>query len=261
MSRDQYKDLRQSILKSANTNTIAIVETVNRFANTVSVRPVINTLFKDGTDEPQPLIEDVPIVNYSTSNSLVLAPVSKDDIVVLHFIKDSIQGYLDSQDFRQTTPEDRRFMDYSDVVAVPSNIKRINNPADVRNHSLTYQDKSFIIKHNIGTNTESQVELKDDGSINLSTNGESTSVTLSPNGTITFKADSKIVLDSEVEITQGLEVVKDVLAGTDTTEFTNGPVSLVEHDHGYKDSVGQTATPTPETTQKPNTPYVVPPPP
>ena len=254
---DVYKSLREAILKSANTNSIGIVTSVNRIKNTVNVQPVINTLFKDGSSVEFPIIEDVPVINYGTVNTLVLAPLSVNDLVVLHYIKDYIQEYLDVVDVRPITPSDRRYMDLSDVVATPANFKRVQNPSDVRNHSLTYEDKSFIIKHNLGTNNESQIELKDNGSIHISANNNTTSVVLSSDGTITFNADSKIILNSEVEVTKGLSVAKDVIGGTDTSEFSNGPVSLVNHDHGYKDSVGQTATPVPNLTEKPNTPYVV----
>lgn len=160
-----------SRLNEINTAIPCIVTNVVGELNNqrVDVQPAINTLYKDGTSEPQQQILGVPVVFPGSNTSLMSFPINVGDTVFCIFSQRSMDNFKIGNG-QPTVPNDGRKMSQQDAVAIPGLVpfgKSLNNPA-VR--LFPHSTRDMVVSHNIGTGTECEIRLKENGDIVINTN-------------------------------------------------------------------------------------------
>ena len=134
----------------------------------VDVRPSVNTLYKDGTNEENEQILGVPVVFPSSSTSIISWPVNVGDTVYCVFSQRSMDNFKIG-DGNPTTPTDSRKMSRRDAVAFPGLTpfgKSLNNPG-VRKWPHNAHD--MVISHNTGSGTEVEIRLTESGNVIFNT--------------------------------------------------------------------------------------------
>lgn len=135
----------------------------------IDVRPVVNTYYKDGTDEEAEQILGVPVIFPGSSTSLISWPINVGDNVYCVFASRSIDNFKIGNG-QPTKPTDYRKMSNRDAVAIPGLFpfgKSLNNPA-IRVWPHSTQD--LVISHNVGTGTEVEIRLTESGNVIINTN-------------------------------------------------------------------------------------------
>ncbi|MFC9007815.1 Gp138 family membrane-puncturing spike protein [Streptomyces microflavus] len=128
------------------------------------VRPLISTLYQDGTFSERPIVLGVPIVWPTTSRSAMTFPISVGDTVMC------IPAEANMDQFKvgigqPFPPDDHRRNSEQDYIAVPGLApfpKSVNNPV-IRNWDHNVND--FVISHNISTGDEVEIRLTQSGDI------------------------------------------------------------------------------------------------
>jgi hypothetical protein len=155
----------------------------------VDVQPSINVYYKDGTDEEHSQILGVPVIFPGSSTSLVSWPISVGDTVFCVFAQRSMDNFKAGSG-QPTVPTDYRKMSIRDAVAIPGLVpfgKSLNNPA-VRHFPHSTHD--LVIAHNIGSGTEVELRLKENGDLvintdlNIITNSKTATVNVTQKVTI-----------------------------------------------------------------------------
>lgn len=134
----------------------------------VDVQPVINTYYKDGTSEEEEQILGVPVMFPGSSTSLISWPINVGDTVYCVFSQRSMDNFKIGNG-QPTVPTDYRKMDRKDAVALPGLFpfgKSLNNPG-VRH--FPHDTNDLTISHNVGTGTEVEVRLKENGDVIINT--------------------------------------------------------------------------------------------
>jgi hypothetical protein len=184
-----------------NTSIPAKIISYNPSSQKCTVIPLIDILLKDGRQKPNPILEDVPVMFPSSGLSAISFPLKPNDTVLLVFSQRSLDSWLNSPNTDQVNPEDFRKHDYTDAIAIPglfSFPRAINDP---RKHTLVHETDDLVVAHNINTANESEVRIKDDGTIRISS-GESNTITMSLNGDIAISTpgDMNITAVGDVNI-------------------------------------------------------------
>lgn len=141
----------------------------------VDVQPVVNQKLKDGTINERPPILGVPLIYPASSTSAFTFPVSVGDTVLCVFSMRAIETFKAGVG-RPTTPLNAAKFDKKDAMAIPGLFpiaNAINNPSK---HSLSHSTTDAVISHNLGTNKEVEIRLKDDGSLNITTSNQPVNV-------------------------------------------------------------------------------------
>jgi len=107
--------LKQDILSSLHCALPGIVESFDPANQTVSVRPVIRSKRKDGSDVPMPLIRDVPVFFPGSRESALTFPIYPGDECLLIFADACIDGWFSTG--TATQPPSGREHDWSDAFA------------------------------------------------------------------------------------------------------------------------------------------------
>lgn len=132
----------------------------------VDVKPVINRLFKDGESIEHPAILSVCLQFPSSSTSAVTFPVNQGDTVLLVFSQRGMDVFKGG-DGTASDPTDYRVFDKRDAIAIPSIFpfqKSINKQT---NRTLPHDVNDMVVSHNIGTESECEIRMKVDGSVNI----------------------------------------------------------------------------------------------
>lgn len=166
----------------------------------IDVRPVVNTYYKDGSDEEAEQILAVPVIFPGSSTSLISWPINVGDNVYCIFAQRSIDNFKIGNG-QPTKPTDYRKMSSRDAVALPGLFpfgKSLNNPA-VR--KWPHSTRDLVISHNVGTGSEVEIRLTAAGDVVITTD---TAVTVNSKTAI-INATQKITLNSplmEVNVSQ-----------------------------------------------------------
>ena len=83
----------------------------------VSVKPLINYVFRDGESLELPIINNVPLMFPASGGASITMPVKIGDIVEIRFCQRSLEEWLSSGE--QVTPDDSRTHDLTDAIATP----------------------------------------------------------------------------------------------------------------------------------------------
>lgn len=132
----------------------------------IDVQPVINRLDSDGYSIEYPTILSVPIIFPSSSTSSFTFPISQGDNVLLVFSQKGMDVFK-SGDGTPNDPSDARSFDKRDAIAIPCVWpfeKAINQQSK---RTLPHNVNDAVISHNLGTATECEVRLKQDGGVSI----------------------------------------------------------------------------------------------
>ncbi|MCY1276651.1 hypothetical protein D9M69_385250 [compost metagenome] len=135
----------------------------------VDVRPAINDKYKDGTSREHAPILSVPVILPGTRNSLISFPVNVGDTVMCIFSQRSMDNFKIGNG-QPGEPNDFRKHSDQDAVAIPGLApfsRSVNSPAVRKYQHAPNQD--LVIAHNIGSGTETMIQLKLDGQIIINT--------------------------------------------------------------------------------------------
>lgn len=176
----------------------------------IDVQPLTNRQYTDMTIIEHPVIYSVPIQVPCTTTSAITLPVNIDDTVLLIFSQFGLDGFKGGSDIPYD-PTDNRFLDINDAVAIVGIKPFQKSPYNALNHALPYNNKDVVVSHNLLTQNECSVELKQSGEVH-------------------FNSPTKVVINAPVTETNNLIVNEDALiAGTFFTSFRDG------HTHNYID--------------------------
>lgn len=154
-----------------HTGMPAIVETYNPEENTVDVYPAIYRVDVDGVTSKYGLLQRVPVQRVGTSKISITYPLEKGDKVWLIFGESDTENWFDT-DKEFVKPKTHRQHDLNDCIAIPTVTKYSNSPVK------SGTEKDLVIYYN-----DSEVTIKEDGTVQASTSGEN-NVTLNPDGTV-----------------------------------------------------------------------------
>lgn len=184
-----------------NVSIPAVIESYNPSTQKCTCTPLINHNRLDGSSKAYPTINEVPVQFPASNTSCLTFPINKGDTVLLIFSQRSLDFWLSSTSTELVDPKDFRKHDLSDAIAIPglfSFPRAINDPLK---HTLTHNTGDLVVAHNINTANESEVRIKDDGTIRISA-GESNTITMSLNGDIAISTpgDMNITAVGDVNI-------------------------------------------------------------
>lgn len=181
----QDTDLRELLDRSAqyyarqniSTAIPAVIISMPRFSSqqVVSVRPLINRVFEDGTDITCADVYDVPVAFPTGGGGIMTFPLVVGDTVLLVYSMRSLDEWMDSDGSTQT-PIDNRHFHRTDAIAIPGIYTRSTSlapsPTDVeikfKNMNIIMQpDDTLTLKSNA-----SSITLAPSGDINIAASGD-----------------------------------------------------------------------------------------
>lgn len=134
----------------------------------ITVQPSINFKYKDGKEEEQAVIMNVPVVFPASRTSSLTFPINVNDTVLCVFSQRGLDVFKSGSGYPATPLDYRRFSN-RDAIAIPGIFpfaKAVNNPAK---HNLAHSLNDMVMVHNIGTSGECEVRLKESGDIQINT--------------------------------------------------------------------------------------------
>jgi hypothetical protein len=147
-----------------------IVQVRDAGQHKVDVKPLVNMVFPDWEDDQEwPTILSVPLMYPASSTSAFTFPVKAGDTVLLVFNQSCIDVFK-SGDGTAAPPSDYRVFNMRDAVAVPGLFPfgtAINQPSK---HTLIHSTDDAVLVHNLGTSSECEVRLKNDGKVEINGN-------------------------------------------------------------------------------------------
>lgn len=135
----------------------------------VDVIPSVDRLLKDGSGEPGMQILGVPVIFPGSRATLISYPINVGDTVLCVFAGQSMDNFKIGNGEPTTANDYRRFSD-QDAVAIPGLVpfgKSLNNPMTRKFPHEPNRD--LAIAHNIGSGTEVNILLKQNGDIIINT--------------------------------------------------------------------------------------------
>jgi hypothetical protein len=135
----------------------------------VDVRPSINTLYKDGTNEEHSQILGVPVCLPGSSTSLVSFPINVGDTVLCVFSQRSMDNFKIGNG-QPTVPNDYRKMTDQDAIAIPGLFPFSKSPNRPAIRKFPHNPKTdLVIAHNIASGTEVMIQMKQNGELIVNT--------------------------------------------------------------------------------------------
>jgi len=151
-------------MSSLDWSTIpAVITEYDASKKKASVRPLIKKIMRDKSTLEYPVIGGVPVMLPSTAFAGIQLPVTVGDKVLLIFTQKSIEETLYA-DLSGTSipesidPKDTRLKDYNDCIALVGY-------SDFAGAIAT--SSSLSIKNSIGKDSESSIELTEDGTVKI----------------------------------------------------------------------------------------------
>ncbi len=205
----------------------------------IDVQPVVNTLYKDGTDEEHPPVLGVPVIFPASRTSMLSFPINVGDTVLCVFSQRGI-GNFKIGSGSPTVPTDYRSHNKKDAIAIPGLFpfsKALNNPSK---RNLAHSTRDAVLTHNIGTSGECEVRLKENGDIQLNT----------PNNKVIVNCKDAVVNSTTVDInatSMTVDVANTTWTGNlnMTGNYVLGGITMNTHKHsGVMAGPATTGTPT-----------------
>ena len=135
----------------------------------VDCQPISNREFKDGTVSEYPAILSIPVIQPSSGNSAVLMPIKQGDTVLLVFAQRNIDTFKAGSTLPYD-PEDRRWMNLQDAVAIAGINPFNKSPNLPSRHKLPHSTEDMVVVHNLGTARECELRLKPNGDMEATGN-------------------------------------------------------------------------------------------
>lgn len=143
----------------------------------VDIQPTLNQNFRDGSVAERPPILGVPVSFPVSSKAGITFPIKNGDTGMAIFSMRNLDGWK-SGNGRMGTPINFAQMDKGDAVFFPGlqpPSTAVNNPAK---HVLTHDTNDTVMFANLGE-TECEVRLKADGSIEINTSNQNVTINCS----------------------------------------------------------------------------------
>lgn len=143
----------------------------------VDIQPTLNQNFRDGSVAERPPILGVPVVFPVSSRGGMTFPIRNGDTGMAVFSMRNLDGWK-AGNGRMGTPINFAQMDKGDAVFWPGlqpPSTAVNNPAK---HVLTHDTSDTVMFSNLGE-TECEVRLKADGSVEINTSNKSVTINCS----------------------------------------------------------------------------------
>jgi len=136
----------------------ACLGVVTKAGTTVVDVQVKNKLMKDGEEITFPIIKNVPVLHYKTSNFYIASPLEVGDVVLLVFLKFNSNDFLDTANMLQSP--DGRMFNFNDVICISGFFLTDETPV--------IQTGEAVIKHKSG----SYIRFSENGGITIASKGE-----------------------------------------------------------------------------------------
>lgn len=193
----------------------------------VDVQPLPNKKLKDNSAKEQSTILNVPVIFPASKKASVTFPIDVGDIVLCVFAQRSIDNFKASTGAQTYTPQGRRRFDMADAIAIPGLFPfsdAINNPAK---RKFTHSTRDMVMVNNIGSSTECEIRLKENGNIEMRTdqdfyakfnNGliECNNLTVEADGNFVVNAGSNIDLIAGADLNLQATTWNVTISGTTT---------------------------------------------
>lgn len=131
------------------------------------LQPLIRKQMVDGSTIDYPTILSVPVCYPSSGTSMFYYPLSKGDSTLLVFSQVSTDNWLTSNGKVLVDPEDDTRFNISDAFCIPGVFPFPLSTTIWDSQTLTKDESSVIIKHNIGTAQEAEISIDQSGEIHL----------------------------------------------------------------------------------------------
>ena len=114
---DTIKIMVDALLSEVNTCLPGQIETYDPTTKKASVKPLLKRVLNNGNELVRPVINNVPVVFPSSSNSIISVPLAKGDGCLIVFSMRSLDDWLSKGG--DVAPDDPRKFDLSDAVCIP----------------------------------------------------------------------------------------------------------------------------------------------
>lgn len=129
--------IRNAILYQLNNTHTALPAKIVSYefkTKKAQVQPLINKKYTDGTNEPLPILNNVPVLFPFAGGASITFPVNAGDYCLLIFCERSLDNFLSTG--QQSTPTDPRKFDLSDGVAIMGLLPFTENSPVASNNEL-----------------------------------------------------------------------------------------------------------------------------
>lgn len=164
-----FANQMSNIYTSIPCTVLAVYDNGN--SSKVDVQPLINTLYRDETDEQHPPILAVPLIFPCSSTSAFTFPVNVGDGVVCLFSQRGLDNFKQGSG-TPTKPTDYRKFDKRDAMAIPGIFPFSKAATQPSLRKMNHSNSDAVIAHNLGTGNEVEVRLKANGDLVINTSAK-----------------------------------------------------------------------------------------
>jgi hypothetical protein len=212
------------------------------------IQPTLKKKFKDGTVLDFPVLHDVPLLFYSSSDCIIAIPINTNDTVLVCVCERSLDAWLHS-DSEAIDSEDTRKFHLSDAVAFPA-LRAEKQRVAFKKDSLTLKHGKKVIeicKEHINIFTDSSLNLNSSDKVVIES---AKTIEIKSNNTINIQCSeanikaSSVIIDAKISKFNGNIECKNIICND--VSALNGTISLAKHIHtGVLPGGSATTPPTP----------------
>ena len=152
----------------------ATVESIDKQTSKINAKPLLKA-YVDGQLTELPVLIDIPLFQFMTSNFIIRTPVNAGDYVLLIFADYDMQNLVLTGELRDPNTDDIHAL--NDAIAIPLGLNPFNNNLPAENENdLVIAQKDYTSKIVIKQNGDITVET--DGSIFLGSDSATQGVPL-----------------------------------------------------------------------------------
>lgn len=231
---DFFNYKMSSIYTAVPCRVVTVRSTLND--QRVDVQPLVNRVLPDDSSREQPTILNVQVMFPASKKASLTFPIDVGDVVLCVFSQRSLDSLKASTGAETYTPEDRRKFDINDAIAIPGLFPFKDAVNDPSKHKWSHSTRDLVIVNNIGSDTECEIRLKDNGDIEMKTDQdfygtfndgliECNNLTIEAQGNFTVNAGSNISMTagSDLSITAAtwtVEIASTATVNAPTTNWT-----------------------------------------
>ncbi|QDP60433.1 MAG: putative spike protein [Prokaryotic dsDNA virus sp.] len=193
----------------------------------LDVQPLNNRILPDGTSKEHSVILNVPVVFPSSKKASLTFPIDVGDIVLCVFSQRSTDNFKASSGSATYTAQDKRRFDVRDAIAIPGVMSFPDAINDPSKRKWSHSTRDLVIVNNIGSSTECEIRLKDNGNIEMRTDQdfyakfndgliECNNLTIEAQGNFTVNAGSNISMTAGSDLSLQASTWNVNISGTTT---------------------------------------------
>ena len=137
----------------------------------VDVQPSLNIISPEGQIVERPVILNVPLQQFASSQGGLLIPVRVGDPCWLHFSMRGLDVWKRSNGRPSTPTDDRRF-DINDCYATMGVVPKQLSLQDQVKHKWEHDTNDIVLVHGLGSEEETEIRFHVSGGISINTNQE-----------------------------------------------------------------------------------------